>query len=98
MKHSKGNWKVGSNPMTVVTDNGEGFPQNTGHDDTGYYGGYLIAESILKTPDAKLIAAAPDLLDAIVFCLNELYQTGTQDEIRKQAIEKANAAIRKATE
>ena len=50
--------------MTVVTDNGEDFPQNTGHGDTDYYGGYLIAESILKTADARLIAAAPDLLAA----------------------------------
>ena len=63
MTHSKGNWKVG-NCNSVVTDNGEGFPNHTGHNDTEYYGGYLIAESILKPADAHLIAAAPDLLNA----------------------------------
>ena len=57
MKHSKGTWKVGR-LGTVVTDNGEGFPVKRGYDDTGYYGGYLIAESIYKEADAKLMAEA----------------------------------------
>jgi hypothetical protein len=65
MEYSKGNWSVGKYG-SVVTDNGEGFLTTTGHDETEYYGGYLIAESILKPADAHLIAAAPDLLSALV--------------------------------
>lgn len=58
-KRSQGNWKIGITGGTVVTDNSEGFPPNgMGHDDTEYYGGYLIAESILKKADAELIADA----------------------------------------
>ncbi len=60
---SKGNWSIGR-PGTVVTSCGDGFPGGDGRDDLRYYGGYLIAESILKKPDAQLIAAAPDLLES----------------------------------
>ena len=66
MKHSKGNWKIGGKYMNVViTDNGEDFPKDTGHNDVAYYGGHLIAESICKKADAQLISAAPDLLEAL---------------------------------
>lgn len=69
-KYSKGTWKVGNSPTVVVTDNGHGFPANTGHSDVDYYGGFLIAESILKVEDAKLIAAAPELLELLIKILN----------------------------
>jgi len=62
MAISKGTWKTGR-PGTVVTNDGEGFPENSGHGDLEYYGGYLIAESIIKPDDAKLMAAAPLLLE-----------------------------------
>lgn len=65
MNHSKGIWKVGSNHGVVVTDCGDGFQESTGHAAVDYYGGYLIAESIAKKEDAHLIAAAPDLLEAL---------------------------------
>lgn len=64
MEYSKGNWSLGKTCGSVVTDCSEGFEKDTGHSDTEYYGGYLIAESILKPEDAHLIAAAPDLLRA----------------------------------
>lgn len=64
MEISKGNWTLGKTGGSVITDNGEGFAPNTGHSDVEYYGGYLIAESIQKKDDARLIAAAPELLAA----------------------------------
>lgn len=63
--HTPGNWQLGKTGGTVVTDV---IPDNalthTGHSDKEYYGGYLIAESILSKDDAKLISSAPDLLNA----------------------------------
>ena len=94
-KHSKGTWKVGNIPSVVVTDNGNGFPANTGHSDVDYYGGFLIAESILKVEDAKLIAAAPELLEA----LNELIPFASEwINDNHQAMIKAKQVIKKATE
>jgi len=66
MEHSKGKWSVGKKfTNTVITDNPEGFKPESGHASTGYYGGYLIAESIYKPEDAKLIAAAPDMHEVL---------------------------------
>jgi len=66
MRRFKENWKVGRTGC-VVTDNPEGFSETTGHtgsDNIEYYGGTLVCESIYKPEQAKLIAAAPDLLNA----------------------------------
>jgi hypothetical protein len=38
--------------------------RSTGHNDTIYYDGHLIAESIHREEDASLISAAPELLEA----------------------------------
>ncbi len=66
MSHSKGNWKVGR-PGTVVTDNSDGFPANNidGRSEIAYYGGYLIAESILKSDDAKLLAESKNMFELL---------------------------------
>jgi len=50
--------------------------------------------------NAKLIAAAPDLLEALAFMLsvfNETYPDVADDEEDREAWAKARAAIRKAT-
>ena len=69
MKEFKGNngkWEVGKEEMTVISDSRNNIPTDTGHDDIQYYGGYLIAESIYNKEDAKLIAAAPEMLKALL--------------------------------
>lgn len=77
MQHTQGKWKLGKIGGTVVTD---ATPENsltyTGHDDREYYGGFLIAESILTKEDAKLIAAAPEMANLLdLFAtLNENYE------------------------
>jgi hypothetical protein len=75
-------------------------PNSTGHDDVEYYGGFLIAESIANEADAKLIAAAPDLLEAL-----EILIHGTETEMVhgfdnpcECPVCKAKAAVKKATE
>ena len=60
------NWKQGKAIGTVITDNIEGFDKKTGHTETEYYGGILIAESIWRSKDVHLISAAPDLLNACI--------------------------------
>lgn len=64
--HTPGRWSVGPKGGCVVTD--EPLPQYSGrggHDEVEYYGGHLIAESIWRPEDARLIAAAPELLEAL---------------------------------
>lgn len=62
-KHTPGNWKVGKTGGAVVSDQPlPGYDINGGHDHIEYYGGHLIAESIWRKEDVRLIAAAPSLL------------------------------------
>lgn len=101
MPYSKGNWKIGNNHGVVVTDNHEGFrnPENglgvsSGHSDIAYYGGYLICESVMKPDDAKLIAAAPELLEA---CNQVMYLYKTDGHLLNFNIDIIRLAIDKAT-
>ncbi|MGV8136519.1 MAG: hypothetical protein AB2L20_15025 [Mangrovibacterium sp.] len=96
MAHSKGTWKLG-HCGSVVTDNGDGFPLNTGHDDIEYYGGYLIAESIYNIDNAKLIAAAPDMLEALLE-YKRLYESVQPSGGWQGVYDMGNYAIKKATE
>jgi len=66
-KGTPGPWKIGKHTSQVVAIN---LPDNSQYDrnkitDMDYYGGYLIAESI-EEDNAALIAAAPDLLQALI--------------------------------
>jgi hypothetical protein len=88
MNISKGNWKVGEKADTVITDNGEGFGPY-GSDAQKYYGGFLIAESVLPC-NRQIIAAAPDLLEA---CENLENDNGS---IPDHAWEMIQNAIKKA--
>lgn len=71
------NWKIGKNRMTVVTDSDDGLKESTGHsgkEAKKYYGGNLICESIYREKDAKLIAAAPKMLEALQNLENDANQ------------------------
>lgn len=60
MSHTPGPWRLGKCGGSVVAD----VPIQDGicgSDCVEYYGGHLIAESVTPS-NAKLIAAAPDLL------------------------------------
>lgn len=82
-KHTPGNWTLGKTGGTVVSD--QPLPNYTargGHDETRYYGGHLIAESIWREEDAHLIAAAPELLEA----LESLEREGWLKHIEARAV------------
>jgi hypothetical protein len=93
MAISKGNWTLGKTGGSVITDNGEGFSPYTGHSDVEYYGGYLIAESIQKKDDARLIAAAPELLAA---CQEFVRKVECGEARSRRSYKQMKAAIAKA--
>lgn len=98
-KYTPGNWKVGKYGSTVVSDKiPENYIGGSGHDDIEYYGGFLIGESI-SNQDAKLIAAAPELLQSCINLLSELgVQAFSEPEGYSRIVQDALKAIKKATE
>ena len=70
----KENWKIGRQG-TVVTDSEEGFRDNTGH-----YGKEAKEYYTWREKDARLIASAPKLLEALKIYLN----AGSKEQ-RKEA-------------
>lgn len=71
-KGTPGNWSVGLAAVVSDTPNPVMEKSETGHSDIEYYGGYLIAESILAKADAEVIADAPIMLDTIIEMRNEI--------------------------
>lgn len=89
MSHTPGPWRRGKQGGSVVAD--VPVPQMGGSDAVEYYGGHLVAESITPS-NAKLIAAAPDLLALLQELIDiEGPQPGHIDWANKvkSAIEKA---------
>lgn len=60
-KHTPGPWRVGDGSFVIGNHPAPGI---TGSDDVHHYGGHLICESVSQA-NARLIAAAPDLLEAL---------------------------------
>lgn len=66
-------WKIGNLSSTVVSDEvviNTNFPSPPSPpfspaEDVEYYGGYLVCESIGNSNHASLIAAAPDMYEAL---------------------------------
>jgi hypothetical protein len=100
IKHTPGIWSVGPKGGCVVSDQPiPGIKEGTGHADTEYYGGHLIAESIWRKEDARLIAAAPELLDALKEAIETIKFLSTRDNSWGEQIvcEDLQAIVAKAT-
>ncbi len=90
MKHTQGDFKDGSTGWKIgsrKTNGIDGFEVHWSDD------GECITDHVYAESDAKLIAAAPDLLEA----LQELKRAG-MGYYGKKEIELVDLAIKKATE
>src|SRR6185437_12871862 len=95
-KFTPGKWTVGKFNSTVISDKTpEKYIGASGHNDTDYYGGFLIAESI-SSHDAKLIAAAPELLEALQILAGDV-EKGPVKFTMEEKLKIARDAIKKAT-
>ena len=103
----KETWKIGNHTSEVVSDTKQrntNFPAPPNRDENEdeevrYYGGYLVCESIGSTEKAKLIAAAPDLLEALQSIVKywNTPQQGSMNDHIDHSLKLAQAAIEKAT-
>lgn len=95
LKKKKEVWKAGKNGGCIVSNK---IPKRSSYDkkdfeaEKGYYGGYLIAESIPDKKTLNLMIAAPDLLEALMNIEND------DNSIPATIWEMRNQAIKKATE
>ncbi len=100
-KHTKGEWKAQGNYIGLIDKNGNNIPVRITH--------VLGGEKVTPEEDeanAKLMAAAPDLLEVAKASLSMLEQTLSYRENNKltagnifltSTIEEINKAIKKAT-
>lgn len=98
MAHTKGPWRIGKHTNSVISDNSNGLEINgaKGEEAVKYYGGNLICESV-SIENAKLIAAAPDLLEALNDMI-EMYEQVQPVGGWQGVYDSAIYAIKKATE
>jgi hypothetical protein len=103
MPISKGTWKPGKTGGTVVTDDPEGFNEQSGHSEIEYYGGYLIAESILNPDDIKAISAIPEMEHALRTFIVAMDKTQPEEfpghhsaYLENVALPRAKEALKKA--
>jgi hypothetical protein len=105
-KGTKGEWKQGNHISHIVSDVKPKRPTYSDKDyqsEKDFYGGYIVCESISNKEDSKLIAAAPDLLEALQElthlhgCEQEGLSSGQPTASEwYEAVNKANEAIQKA--
>lgn len=104
------NWKIGNHSSEVVSDTPQRSDDNSmSQESIEYYGGHLVCESVGNERAARLITAAPDLLEALQEAVKtirlwhgfaEAVPTEAESWEYYQAspeMKKINAAIKKAT-
>lgn len=94
-KHTPGPWRV-----YVPESVGATFGVDSVDGNAVVWFGPTSDDGIRRIEDARLIAAAPDLLEALILLEHEMVESGnagSKDFGWKPAIEKTRAAIAKAT-
>lgn len=90
--HTPKPWRVGTG-NTVVADSAEGTHSQP--DNVEHYGGCLVAESIRTEANARLIAASPEMLDALETAEAWLSEFNDNDRFARPLAE-VQTAIKKA--
>jgi len=90
-KFTKGDWNISPSKLVVVDKYGEAIADCDWTTET-----YFTKEEM--EANAKLIAAAPELLEALIFCQSVIKTQGMFDLSERMAFDKAELAIKKATE
>ncbi|MGZ4819362.1 MAG: hypothetical protein ACXVZJ_12090 [Terriglobales bacterium] len=93
LKHTPGPWRAGSGTGgkgSVVSDQLATGALN-GSEAVDYYGGNLIAESVAQE-NIPLIAAAPELLEALEACYAALDPYSAEGKMAREAIDKATGS------
>lgn len=93
-QHTPGPWRIGKCRFVVADSEIGTYADDMNHE---YYDGYLVAESIKSPANARLIAAAPDLLAACKAMQAALRATSKTDKDYSHELKLARAAIGKAT-
>ena len=92
-EHTMGPWRTV--PTTAHGDNHTTIRRDIVSDGTHFAPSYVAGD--IMPADAKLMAAAPDLLDALRFSVSVHKAQGLYDLSEQMAVEQAEAAIAKAT-
>lgn len=79
-KGTKGEWVLNEKHLTIVDESGMGIAQEHGISNTANW-----------KENARLIAAAPDLLKALQECMGELYLIHSQYGDKQNARDHSNA-------
>jgi hypothetical protein len=77
-----GDWSIGKTGGCVVTTHPIPGVVGGGHDDTEYYGGHLICESVMRPADAHIIAASRDMYETLQAVSDWLFDSNANHELR----------------
>lgn len=94
MTHTPGPWRLTDE---VQTDRGRTWGINAWEDTSGITGDARLAEVFSIVENARLVAAAPDLMEACKFSLSVHKAQGMFDASERLAIERLERAIAKAS-
>lgn len=92
-KHTPGPWRIGKHPSEVIADMPATPPFDGMTDESvKHYGGYLIAESC-GYANARLVAAAPELLAALQDCVTVMEKDLAGLRVIQPELNQARAAL-----
>ena len=93
-KHTPGPWRITRSPKPQASTDRRDWPQLIHYNDGKYEGVLAIVQTDRAEANARLIAAAPDLLEAAANAVNAF---DSDDGGLPKAIDLLESAIKKAT-